>query len=138
MTDLNKKNNFFKGRRIFFRTSEKKLNPGVEAENLAQKFLEKNNLQCIHKNYYTRLGEIDRIMLDDNLLIFVEVRLRSNRQVSALESVDKFKQRKIIKAAQYFLLENKQYQNFPCRFDVIALKQLSLDKIIWVKDAFQI
>lgn len=111
---------------------------GLNAEQLALKFLEKNNLQCIKKNYYTRLGEIDLIVTNEQLLVFVEVRLRTHKQVSALESVDSKKQKKIIKAAQYFLLQNKKYRNYQCRFDVIAMNRLSMDSIVWIQDAFQL
>jgi putative endonuclease len=70
--------------------------------------------------------------------MFVEVKYRKNDDwVSAAQSVTKSKQRKIIKAAQLFLLQNKKYKDLICRFDVVAIEgEKDNPKINWIKNAF--
>lgn len=52
-------------------------------------------------------------------------------------SVDKRKQKRLLKTAQYYLLQHPEAQTQPCRFDVVAI---SLDNnalnVNWLKDAF--
>lgn len=112
---------------------------GAAAEEAAALFLRQNGLVCVAQNFNTRLGEIDLIMLEKSTLVFIEVRQRkANSMVSALESVTKAKQRKIACAAAIFLQQSKQYQNFNCRFDVIACTALENGKheFDWIKGAF--
>jgi len=84
------------------------------------------------------MGEIDLIMQDNGILMFIEVKYRKNDDwVSAAESVTKGKQRKIIKAAQLFLLKNKKFKDMNCRFDVVSIQgEKNLPEINWIKNAF--
>lgn len=112
---------------------------GNQAEKLALQYLQDQGLKLVKKNYTTKLGEIDIIMLEEfsSSIVFVEVRYRkSNFHGKALETVNYHKQQKIIKTARIFL-QNSMYDNFDCRFDVVALNQdLQYNKIQWVKNAF--
>lgn len=123
---------------LFKQQKTDKISQGDRAESLAEDFLSQQKLILIQANFRTKVGEIDRIMLDMDTLVFVEVRYRKNHQVSPLESVDIFKQRKLIKTAKLFLIKYPQYENYPCRFDVVGLNKLNFSSIIWVKDAFQL
>jgi putative endonuclease len=107
-------------------------------ENVAFDFLKKKNLKKIERNYNCKLGEIDLIMTDNDILIFIEVKYRKNDDwVSAAESVTKSKQRKIIKTAQLFLLQNKKYKDWNCRFDVVSIQGTKQDpEIDWIEGAF--
>lgn len=114
---------------------------GAAAEDAAALFLSQNGMVGVAQNFNTRLGEIDLIVKKANTLVFVEVRLRkANSLVGALESVTLAKQRKIGRAAAIFLQCHKQYQNFNCRFDVIACTQLSNGKydFDWIEAAFYV
>ncbi|MCS5586648.1 MAG: YraN family protein [Gammaproteobacteria bacterium] len=98
---------------------------GNQAENLALAHLQENDLQLIEQNYLTKCGEIDIIMLDksEQTSVFIEVRYRQNDQFgSATDTVDHYKQNKLIRTAQHYLQQHSQYQNFACRFDVVELK----------------
>jgi putative endonuclease len=108
-------------------------------EHVAFKYLKKNKLKKIQKNYNCKVGEIDIIMQENQTLVFVEVKYRKkDNWVSAIESVTKSKQSKIIKAAQMFLLTNKKYKDWNCRFDVVSIQGEKDDaEINWIKDAFQ-
>lgn len=110
---------------------------GQNAEDRALKFLLDKNLTFIERNYHCRRGEIDLIMEDNGTVVFVEVRFRKqSRFGTALESVTRQKQEKIIHAASHFLAHRTNDK--PARFDVVALspKDNKLD-IEWVKSAFE-
>ena len=108
---------------------------GVKAEKQALLFLEQQGLTLVCQNYYCRLGEIDLIMIDDDTLVFIEVRYRKNSQFGgALASITPTKQKKIIKTARYYLAQcdDEPY----CRFDAVAIES-SFTQPMWLKDAFQ-
>ena len=81
-----------------------------------------------------RGGEVDLILRErDGTLVFVEVRARSgDGHGGAAASVRAVKQRRIVFAAQYFLLDWPQPP--PCRFDVVAIDG---DAIEWLRGAFE-
>jgi putative endonuclease len=110
---------------------------GDAAEDRALHYLQANGLQLMQRNYRTPGrggGEIDLIMREpDGTLVFVEVRKRENAQHGgALASVSYVKQRRIVFAAQYYLLKLRQLP--PCRFDVVAVQGGELQ---WLKAAFE-
>ena len=110
---------------------------GDAAEDRALHYLQANGLQLMQRNYRTPGrggGEIDLIMREpDGTLVFVEVRKRENAQHGgALASVSYVKQRRIVFAAQYYLLKLRQLP--PCRFDVVAVQGGDLQ---WLKAAFE-
>ncbi|WP_372833256.1 YraN family protein [Pontibacterium sp.] len=113
---------------------------GKDAERSARKHLERSGLTTLTTNYNCRAGEIDLIMQEQLTLIFVEVRLRQHKNFgSAAESVNIKKQKKIIQAARYFLLQNPQYAEQECRFDVLAFDSTeALSTPLWYKDAFRL
>lgn len=115
-----------------------KLARGQAAEQLAEKFLSQQGLTSVTRNYRCTVGEIDLIMRDGPTLVFVEVRLRSNRRyTSPLESVTRSKQQKIIRAALAWLQRHDPSSTLPCRFDVVALTSLDPKASPeWIKDAF--
>ena len=59
-------------------------NKGKQAEESALRWLKKQKITHLQSNYHCRFGEIDLIMLDQNVLVFVEVRLRTNRNLAVL------------------------------------------------------
>ncbi|MFT7373115.1 MAG: putative endonuclease [Oleiphilaceae bacterium] len=116
------------------------LSKGLAYENIALKYLEKHHLTLVKKNFHTRFGEIDLIMKDGDILTFVEVRYRKNASHgSASESVNLSKQKKIIKTAEIFLMQNNGW-HLNSRFDVIAISPATLlpfkHQIDWYKAAF--
>ncbi len=109
---------------------------GDTAEDRALQYLQAQGLQLLQRNYRTPGrggGEIDLIMRDvEGTLVFVEVRQRTNaRHGGALASVTRAKQKRIVFAAQHYLLKLRQLP--PCRFDVMADDGT---KLHWVKAAF--
>ena len=111
---------------------------GRQAEDLAARFLEKKKLRIIARNYRCRGGEIDLVCRDGKVLVFVEVRLRQNTAFGgAAASVTAIKQRRIILAAQHFLMSHS-LANSDCRFDCVLLNGVSENHIEWLRDAFAV
>ncbi|TQV80202.1 YraN family protein [Exilibacterium tricleocarpae] len=94
---------------------------GDRAEQRAQAYLISQGLQPVTRNYRCKAGEIDLIMRDGEVLVFVEVRLRSaSRFGAAAATVTAKKQQKIIRTAAFFLQAHRLTETTRCRFDVIA------------------
>ena len=111
---------------------------GAASEDQARFYLETHGLKTLNRNFRTRRGEIDLVMLDSDTLVFVEVRYRrGNRYGSAAESVSHTKQQRISSAAKQFLRSQKQWSRHPCRFDVVAISGSGPVHIDWIKDAFR-
>ena len=113
---------------------------GKHFEGMAARWLGARGIRVVEYNYQCRAGEIDLIAVDGNCLVFVEVRSRSNpRFNSAAASVDRRKQLRIIRTAQFFLQRHRKWANMPCRFDVIAIepRQSGDDTTVrWIRAAF--
>lgn len=105
---------------------------------MAEQFLQQQGLRTQGKNYRCRLGEIDLIMMHDETLVFVEVRLRTNPYFSsAAESVNGRKQQKIIRTAQIYLQQHQLSERVCCRFDVVTLAQTDPAATPeWIQNAF--
>ena len=54
---------------------------GNQGEDLALKYLQDQGFQLLYRNYRTRHGEIDLIMQDKDTLVFVEIKLRSEKSL---------------------------------------------------------
>lgn len=113
---------------------------GGAAEAAACRFLERQGLTLLERNFRCRNGEIDLIMRDGPVVALVEVRLRSTARFGgAAGSVDWKKQQRLIAAARYLTLVRSELRKHPFRFDVIALEPEGPDlQIHWIKDAFRL
>lgn len=108
---------------------------GEEMERLAESFLMRQGLRLVARNHRCRFGEIDLILRDAAILVFVEVRFRrSTRFGSPAETVDNRKQRRLIAAASHYLHSHPSV--LPCRFDVVAIS--GQNQIHWIKHAFTV
>lgn len=113
---------------------------GDEFEDRAARLLEKKGLRLLARNFRARPGEIDIIARDGNQLVFIEVRSRGNPYFEgAAGSVDKRKQRRIIRTAQSYLQRQPQLAGLACRFDVVTFEppQSGVDREVrWIRAAF--
>lgn len=112
---------------------------GEEGEAFALRHLLKQGLVLVQRNYRVargpsaRAGEVDLVMREpDGTLVFVEVRRRRRADHGgAAATVTHAKQRRIIHAAQHYLLRLATLP--PCRFDVVAIDG---ERIEWLRGAF--
>jgi putative endonuclease len=106
---------------------------GDDAEEKARQFLLEKGLTPVCRNFRCRQGELDLIMRDGKILVIVEVRFRkSSRYGSAVESITRAKQSRIIAATQVYL--SKQKLDCPLRFDVVTIT--GDNGIDWIPNAF--
>ncbi len=105
---------------------------GIKAEQQAAAYLLRQGLTLRERNFRCRMGEIDLIMYEGAMLVFVEVRQRSSLKYGgAIASIDRRKQQKIILAAQFYLARLTNLP--PCRFDAVLIEG---DAIKWLRNAF--
>jgi len=106
---------------------------GESAEEQAHKFLINKGLKPVCRNYRCKQGELDLIMTDHQTLVVIEVRYRKTDQYgSALESVTRAKQSRIIAATHIYL--SSQKADRPIRFDVVAIS--GNGNVEWIQNAF--
>lgn len=108
---------------------------GDDKERLAEDYLAAKGFFLIERNFLCKGGEIDLIMKDQDYLVFIEVRYRENNEFGgALESITVGKQRKLRRAAEFYLLQQFGNTPPPCRFDVVGIE--GKNKLEWIKNAF--
>ena len=93
---------------------------GINGEKTAEKYLKNNKYKILDCNYHSRFGEIDIIAKKDDFIIFAEVKARNNNSLGEpREAVTYSKQSKIIKTAEFYILEKRI--DLQPRFDVIEV-----------------
>ena len=106
---------------------------GRRAEALAGDFLQRQGLALIEKNWHSRFGEIDLVLLEGETIVFVEVRLRTNpRFGSPGESIHGRKRSRLLAAARQYLA---RHPRAVCRFDAVLLRRLDPPDFEWIRDA---
>lgn len=109
---------------------------GDLAEHAAEAYLLAAGLELRERNYACRSGEIDLVMQDAEVLVFVEVRFRARDDYGdALDTVRSSKQRRLARAAANYLQRRVIDEDVACRFDVIGIGP-ERHHITWVRDAF--
>ena len=107
---------------------------GARAENSAAAFLESQGLRIVARNFLRRIGELDVVARDGELLVVVEVRTRADdRFGGAAASVTRGKQRRVAATTALFLAEHPELRCCRVRFDVIVVQD---GRIEWLKHAF--
>lgn len=121
----------------------KKTRFGQYGENIAIKYLQNKGFAILDRNFNRKCGELDIITKKDNKIIFIEVKTRdiskNFEQGAGEESVNYYKQKKLLKAAELYLLEKKLPDNLFWQFDVLSIlidKQAKIAKIKHIEDAF--
>lgn len=114
---------------------------GDAAEDAACSHLVEHGCRVLARNVRYREGELDVVAQDGATLVFVEVRLRSRDTFGgAAASVDHFKRRRLVRAAQHYLAQHYGANGSarrglpPCRFDVITADDGGVSD--WIQDAF--
>jgi putative endonuclease len=112
---------------------------GLAAENIAAEFLRAQGLEILERNYLRRLGELDIVARDREVLVIAEVRTRAtNRYGGAAASVDPRKQQRLIRATSQLLQQRRDLSNLPVRFDVLAVSDIDGERgcVEWIRHAF--
>lgn len=105
-------------------------------EDAAIDWLERHGLRLVARNYRCRMGEIDLVMQDEQMLVFVEVRKRRHANYGgAVASIDLRKQHRLVLTAQHFL--QRLGRVAICRFDVVLFEGDAAQPV-WIRDAFRV
>ena len=93
---------------------------GRRGEALASLFLQAQGYRVLDRRVKTPVGEVDLIVRRRDVTVFVEVKSRSfsHQEVDALFAVNR---KRIVRAAQYWLIRNPRHAEEELRFDVIFL-----------------
>ena len=95
-----------------------KKNVGDLGEEFAAKMLENAGYNIIARNFSTKFGELDIIALKGGTIHFIEVKTRTSTDCGyPSESITKYKQDRIKKAARYYL-STRKYKWKEISFDV--------------------
>lgn len=111
---------------------------GRSGEELAKEFLKKNGYKILACNYKDRLGEIDIVAQEGEIICFVEVKTRKGLRFGLPEeAVFNKKQKKLSFAALKFLKSNNLL-DVNSRFDVVSVVlEAGLVQIKLIKNAFE-
>jgi putative endonuclease len=110
---------------------------GDRGEQEAARYLQRQGLRILQRGYHSGLGEVDLVALEDDVIVFVEVKAR--RQGSPAEAVTTEKQRRLTLAALHFLKKHRMLDQ-RSRFDVVAIiwpDDRSPPQIEHIRDAFE-
>ncbi len=115
---------------------------GREGEAAALTFLKKKGYRILEKNFRANVGEIDIVAEHGGVIVFVEVKARTNHEFGhPFNALTPTKQKKIIQTAKSFLAR-KRISGKPARFDVVALTSDAESSDSWrielLENAFQI
>ena len=112
---------------------------GKEGERIAEQYLKRKGYKVVERNYRCAAGEVDLIVLDSRVIVFVEVKTRTGHGFGTpLEAVQPRKQRKMMQAAQFFLSQKKLHQR-DARFDVVGISWPGREPVIeHVENAFEL
>lgn len=95
---------------------------GAKGELLAEAFLKKQGYRIVERNFRCKFGEIDLVGYRKGVLSFIEVKTRSSDAFGQpIDSVNKAKQRRLVRLANYYLYKKKASDALPCRFDVVSI-----------------
>jgi putative endonuclease len=111
---------------------------GEAYEALACRHLQAAGLDLLARNFATRFGELDLVMRERDVLVFVEVRYRARTGFGdGAASITAGKQVKLATAAEQFRQSRPDLAALPCRFDVVAMTGApSAPRIDWLRGAF--
>lgn len=109
---------------------------GIMGEEIALEYLLKKGNKILKKNYRFGRNEVDLILKDQNEIVILEVKTRSNPFMAGPEkTVTRSKQRAIIQVAQDYVETHNMDEEV--RFDIVSiLIHNGETKVDHIKDAF--
>lgn len=115
-----------KARRKTTSTRNKEL--GRRGEEAAAKYLVRRGYDILERNWICFAGEADIIAMDEDTLVFVEVKTRSNIEKGfPAEAVTEEKRARYEKIALAYLAQS-DFVDVPIRFDVVSIVVISTDR----------
>lgn len=94
---------------------------GEDAEAVAEEFLRGNGYKILHRNYRTRLGEIDLVAAEGGAVCFVEVKSRRTDAFGSPQGAVSGRKQERLRRAAAIYLARERLGNVDCRFDVVSV-----------------
>jgi len=119
--------------------TRERLELGERGEALAFEKIKRLGYSNIIRNYRCRLGEVDLVAKDGDVLVFIEIKTRKGRPLGfAKEAVNARKRKQISKVALNYMKTNNCC-DVSARFDVVAVSMGSgPPQIEVIKNAFDL
>lgn len=95
---------------------------GNMGESLVEQYLIEKGFEILSRNYRTKIGEIDLVIMKESLLVFVEVKTRKTKSYGkGFEAVNFKKQQTLRRVADQYVAYGKfnSKLDLSMRFDVI-------------------
>lgn len=110
---------------------------GNQGEEVVASWLMAKGFTLLAKNYQTRLGEVDIIATQGEVVAFIEVKTRKSSHFPISNTITYTKQKRIIRAATSFILKH-QIRDRVLRFDVatVTLQAQNSYDISYIENAF--
>ena len=107
------------GKEFLVRTARQEL--GDAGEGHARRQFEADGYLCLAQQWRCPSGELDLVMRRGDDLVFVEVKVRRGGLIEAEQAVTPAQQRRLLTAAQAFLLDHPKLQDLIWRVDVLGI-----------------
>ena len=105
---------------------------GLIGEDRAAEYLQAKGMILLSRRYRTPYGEIDLIMLDGDMITFVEVKSRIGKDKgSGFASITKKKQKRIVQTASIYMAAHQIDK--PSRFDAV---EITPEAVVFIPNAF--
>jgi putative endonuclease len=102
--------------------AERRRKLGDNGETIARRHLETHGLTFVTRNWHCRAGELDLVMLDGDVLVFVEVKTRNGERAGrAEEAISPSKAKKLLAAGEWFVADHPEHQDLTWRCDLVAI-----------------
>ena len=109
---------------------------GKEGERIAERYLLKKGYKLVERNYRCPSGELDLIVLDRRVVVFVEVKSRRSAEYGSPDrAIDSAKQANITRAARSYATRAGIPWN-QVRFDTVSIIFTEPPSIVHNQDAF--
>lgn len=105
---------------------------GERGEDAAAAYLERVGMTIVQRNWSCKAGEVDIVALDEDTLVFVEVKTRrTEKRGTAEEAVTPAKQRRYARIARAYLAHAGLSEDAQLvRFDAVALLVIAPDRAL--------
>jgi putative endonuclease len=95
---------------------------GNQGEDVARSWLESRGYRYITRNWRCQAGELDLVMRQGEVIVFVEVKARHGSSAGrASESVSRTQSRRILNAAEWYMQSHPDTEDMVWRCDILAI-----------------
>ncbi len=101
---------------------------GEKGEKAACQYLKRRGFDVIETNWTCGFGEVDIVAIDEDTLVFVEVKTRSGIEHGLPEDAITYTKRKKYEKIAMAYLEKSDYNDLPIRFDAISITLMAEDR----------